>query len=98
MCGMDIVSLEDSTKQHYIYPFDPEYVKRIRVPNFDPHMAMALFAKFITQEDEDFYKWYGTREEGYIFTAEEKKRYKALKEIRYKAKTTNFSAIYGVRS
>ena len=96
MCGFDIVSLEDNTKQHYMYFHDPEYVKQVRVPGYDPHLAMAKFAGFISEEEENFYKWYDSRDKDHVFTSEEKAKFKELKNIRHKAKTTNFSAIYGV--
>jgi hypothetical protein len=58
MCGADISGLEDNTKQHYIYYFDPKYVTEMRVPGFDPHIDIALIGNMITQEDADFFKEY----------------------------------------
>jgi hypothetical protein len=98
MCGADISGLEDNTKQHYIYFFDPEYVKQMRVPGFDPHLDIALLGKMITQEDADFYKAYDKeKEENKDFkpTEEEKERFKKIKKLRFEAKTVNFSATYG---
>lgn len=111
LCGSDMSSLEDTTKQHFMYYFDPEYVKKMRVPGFDPHLSMAVFAGMITEDDSDFYKWYdkthaenekwknATNKEGLTFTAfteDQKARYKRIKKIRGDAKVVNFSAIYGV--
>lgn len=44
LCGSDCVSLEDRTKQHYMWPHDPEYVKVMMQPGFDPHLDLAQFA------------------------------------------------------
>ena len=57
-CGADMVSLEDTTKRHYIQPLDPEYVENMSVPGFDPHLTLSLLAGRITQEEYDFYGWY----------------------------------------
>ena len=50
-------SLEDSTKQHYMMYYDPEYVQAMRVPGFDPHIDIAKLANLITEDDERFFKW-----------------------------------------
>jgi len=52
------VSLEDTTKRHYIQPLDPEYVDNMSVPGFDPHLTLSLLAGRITQSEYDFYGWY----------------------------------------
>ena len=109
LCGSDMSSLEDTTKQHYMYYYDPEYVKQMRVPGFDPHLSIAVFAGMITEDDSNFYKWYdqiaannakylfeGKDEELYAFNDEQKARYKKIKKIRGDAKVVNFSAVYGV--
>lgn len=100
MCGFDISSLEDNTKQHYIYYFDPEYVKEMRVPGFDPHLDIALLAHLVTQEEVDFYKWFDklSDEDKLKFTEEELDSYnikfKEIKSKRYTAKTSNFAITY----
>jgi hypothetical protein len=53
-----MVSLEDTTKRHYIQPLDPDYVESMSVPGFDPHLTLSLLAGRITQEEYDFYGWY----------------------------------------
>lgn len=50
-CGSDMVSLESSTKRHFMYPYDPEYVKEMSDPNFDEHLDLAKQAGEVTQED-----------------------------------------------
>lgn len=51
-------SLEDNTKQHFMYFYDPEYVKTMRVPGFSPHLDIGVQGEMITQEESDFYTWY----------------------------------------
>lgn len=98
MCGSDMSALEDTTKQHYMYFFDPEYVKEMRVPGFDPHINMGVFAKLITPEEEVFFKWYSkTKDENkdYPFTDEENKKFKDISKRRGYSKTVNFAGVYG---
>lgn len=58
LCGSDMSALENRTRDHYIYPYDPEYVETMKDKSYDPHLAIAVQAGFITQEQSDFYKWY----------------------------------------
>lgn len=102
LCGSDMSSLEDTTKQHYMYFFDPEYVKQMRVPGFDPHIDIGLLAKMITKEEQEFFIWFGkTKKEiekgisNYVFTAEEKSKYAYISEKRGKSKVVNFAGVYG---
>jgi transposase len=55
LIGADVSSLEDSTKRHYMQPLDPEYVKEMNVPGYDPHMALLVIAGKIKKDDYDFY-------------------------------------------
>lgn len=100
MCGSDISGLEDNTKQHYIYFYDPDYVTEMRVPGFDPHIDIAVLANLITKEDESYYKnierLKDERGEAFSFVDEDQaKRYKNIKKARGEAKVINFSATYG---
>lgn len=56
LCGSDMSSLEDRLKQHYIYPLDPDYVNEMNVPDYDPHLSLALSAKEVTELQVDDYK------------------------------------------
>jgi hypothetical protein len=58
LVGSDMVSLEDTTKRHYMKPYDPAYVEEMSQPGFDPHLSLALFAGKITKDEYEFYKWY----------------------------------------
>jgi hypothetical protein len=80
LCGSDMSSLEDRTKQHFMWDHDPEYVKEMNTPDFDPHLDIALVAKMMTKEEVDAYKA-GDH---------------AKKPVRHKAKTANYACTYGV--
>jgi hypothetical protein len=85
-CGSDMSSLEDTTKQHYMYFYDPEYVTQMRVPGFDPHLDIAVLSGMLTAEQVEDHKLYDNSggKEGTSY-----------KKIRSKAKVINFSGIYG---
>jgi len=100
MCGSDISGLEDNTKQHYIYMFDPKYVEDMRVPGFDPHIDIGVLAGLLTKEEEEFFKRIESQKEEqkseFKFNSEEDANiYKRIKTIRGNAKVVNFSATYG---
>ncbi len=83
LCGGAIVSLEGTTKRHYMYPYDPDYVNEMSKPGFDPHLDLAKFAGACTdQEVEDFVN----KVEGC----------KNLTPIRKSFKSANYACIYGV--
>jgi hypothetical protein len=86
LCGSDMSGLEDTTKQHYMYFYDPKYVTELRTPGFDPHLDIALLAGMLTQAQVDEHK---------LFDKTKGKEGKSHKPVRHKAKTVNFSAVYG---
>jgi hypothetical protein len=51
LCGSDVTSLEDNTKRHYMWDYDPEYVQDQMVEGFDPHLDLAIKAGAINEED-----------------------------------------------
>lgn len=83
LCGADMTSLEDTTKRHYMKPFDPAYVAEMSQPGFDPHLDLAKHAGAISQDDIDAYNR-GEKPE--------------LKALRKNYKVVNYSATYGVGS
>lgn len=100
MCGSDVSGLEDNTKQHYIYNYDPKYVEDMRVPGFDPHIDIGVLSGLLTKEEEEFYKKIEALKdelgEDFKFDSEDdEKKFKRIKGIRGNAKTVNFSATYG---
>ena len=90
LCGSDMVSLEATTKRHFIYPYDPDYVAEMSVPGFDEHLDLAVRAGYITSDDYDFYT------QADEDTVNDKDRFKAIKKTRKKFKPVNYSAVYGV--
>jgi len=81
LCGSDLVSLESTTKRHYMYLYDPEYVNEMGQDGFDEHLDLAKFAGALTQEDIDEYNNSGSS---------------WVKAIRGPYKAANYSCIYGV--
>ena len=83
LCGSDMCSLEDSTKRHYMFKYDPEYVLEMSREGFDSHLDLAQFAGAVTaQEVLDYVcKKVGS---------------KNLKPIRKNFKEANYSCVYGV--
>lgn len=86
LCGSDMSSLEDSTKRHYMFFYDPEYVKEMMVPGFDPHLDVAVVANLLTPEQVEEHKLYD-RTKG-----AEGVSHKATRGV---AKKGNFTAVYG---
>lgn len=81
LCGSDMSSLEDRTKQHYMWKYDPEYVKEMMTPDFDPHLDIAVVGGLMSKQDADEYK---------------KGNYTPqLKTVRGIAKNTNYAGVYG---
>lgn len=56
LCGSDMSGLEDRTKQHYMWEYDPEFVKQQMADDFDPHTDLAVFSGALTKEQEQAYK------------------------------------------
>lgn len=79
LCGSDMSSLEDTTKQHYMYFFDPDYVMQMRVPGFDPHLDIAELSGMLTAEQ----------------VKEHKEGVTDYSQVRGKAKVVNFAGVYG---
>ena len=82
LMGSDAISLEDTTKRHYIQPYDPLYVAEMQKEGFDPHLDLAKFAGVITQDDIDKHI------SGVC----------SLKSLRKDYKVTNYSATYGIQA
>jgi len=82
LCGSDMASLEATTKRHYMFPYDPEYVEEMSKDSFDEHLDLAKHAGAVSQKDIDLYL---------------KGEAPHIKPIRTKYKPVNYSAIYGVK-
>lgn len=88
LLGSDMSSLEDRTKQHYMWDYDPEYVKEMMTDDFDPHIDLAEFAKAMSKEDAHTFKNPPPK-------FEHTKLYKALSKVRKDYKAVNYSCVYG---
>jgi len=104
--GADLSNIESRTKNHYIFDYDPEYVKELSDPLFDSHLDTALQGGLITKKQLLFYVWYGLKDKSNYDTSEiedlialspvdQKKEIEFIKEQRQAGKTTNFAAQYG---
>ena len=80
LVGCDMVSLEDTTKRHYMQPIDPEYVAAMQIEGFDSHLDLAKHAGAVTQEQIDQHN------AGTINLGSVRKGYKAA----------NYASVYGV--
>lgn len=80
LCGSDMSGLEDRLKQHFIYPYDPEYVKEMSTDDYDPHLSLAMLGDEVTPEQVAVYKA-GTD--------------KSIKPIRDIFKNGNYACQYG---
>lgn len=89
LCGSDMSGLEDSTKRHYMFYFDPEYVKEMMTDDFDPHLDIAVLAGLLTKEQADEHKLYEKTKDDPI------RQGKSHKPVRLKAKKVNFAGVYG---
>lgn len=91
LCGSDMSSLEDRTKQHFMFKYDPEYVREMMTEDFDPHIDIAIVGGLMSKVDGEFYKKFKPA----IASKDEHTRYKLLKTIRGIAKNTNYACVYG---
>lgn len=98
LCGSDLSSLEDSTKQHYMWKYDPEFVKEMQSADYDPHISIGVTAGLISEEEAEFFKQRKnlSEEEFDTLPQREKAEFKRISNVRKKAKITNFSSVYGV--
>jgi len=103
--GSDLSSLENYTRTHFIAPFQPEAIDILSDKEYDSHTQLAIFAGMMTENEEKFFKWFKADgkdltklpEEFQTLSSEDiKSKYEALGTIRQKAKTTSYSALYGI--
>jgi len=79
LMGSDMSSLEDRTKQHYMWDYDPEYVKEMLDDDFDPHLDICILGGMLNKDQCDAHKR-GDEDHG---------------AIRHGGKTVNYSCTYG---
>lgn len=93
LCGADMVSLESTTKRHYMYPYDPDYVAEMSQPGFDEHLDLAKFAGKL---DEDDLQLYNENKDAENLSDNLLKVVKGVAKVRKKFKPVNYSCVYGV--
>lgn len=86
LCGSDMCALEDRTKQHFMWPHDPDYVRSMMAKGYCPHVDIAVLAGFLTKEQEERHKT------GEFFDKDDKK---TIKAGRKRAKPVNYGGVYG---
>ena len=96
LCGSDMSSLEDRTKQHYMWKHDQEYVIEMQKKGFDPHLDMAIAANMITEEESTWFKETKKLHPDEM-TPEQYKEFNRISMIRHAGKGTNYAATYGAR-
>lgn len=79
LCGSDMSSLEDRTKQHYMWPYDPEYVKEMMTDDFDPHLDLCVSGGILSAANVQDHK-VGAKDFG---------------KERKLGKAANYSCVYG---
>lgn len=80
LVGADMVSLESTTKRHYITPHDPDYANMMSQEGFDEHLDLAIHAGALTERQVEAHK---------AGKEDHSKVRKAFKPV-------NYSAVYGV--
>lgn len=78
LCGSDLSNIEDRTKRHYIYNYDPQYVEDMNKEGYDAHLEIAILAGLLTRKQA----------ENHINKIEDHT------PIRQKSKVVNFSCTY----
>lgn len=99
LCGSDMAGLEDRLKQHFIQPFDPDYVAELNRPDYDPHLDIGIIAGGIKPEEAEFYKKLSKQLEDEVerlrVTPDSKNRYGIIKASRSIFKNGNYACQYG---
>lgn len=95
LMGADMASLEDRTKQHYMWEYDPEYVQEMMGEGFDPHLLIAQEAGLVTQDESDAYKAMDKQGLSEIVWNGVRYNKKKIASKRHAGKSTNYSSTYG---
>lgn len=93
LCGADMVSLESTTKRHYMMPYDPDYVEEMSKPGFDEHLDLAKYAGKVTDEEVQLYVEHKDDDDLGGNLAEVIRQ---VAGVRKKFKPVNYASVYGV--
>lgn len=103
--GSDLSSLENYTRTHFIAPIQPEAIDILADKDYDSHTQLAIFAGMMTEGEELFYKWFKTGSKNItelpaefqsLSESQLNSKFDELCVVRQKAKTTSYSALYGI--
>jgi len=93
LVGTDAVSLEDTTKRHYMYFHDPDYVNEMSDPKFDPHLDLAKRSGAVSAEDITLFV---NNKDDHSIGGNLKALISSISSLRKSYKVVNYSATYGV--
>ena len=93
LLGSDITSLEDSTKKHYMFTYDPDYVEEMSAPDFDPHLDLANRTGAISDYDLALYK---DNKNDKTLGDNLAKVIQEIVGLRKTYKVVNYSSVYGI--
>ncbi len=95
--GSDLSSLENYTRTNFVCEIDPKAAEELLDPDFDTHLATAVSASLLTQDDVDwFIAAKKVAKDGGVKYGGDQERYEKIEAIRGQAKTTGYSALYNV--
>lgn len=93
LAGSDMNSLEDNTKKHYMYEYDPDYVIEMSKKGFDPHLDLAKRSGAVSEEGVTIFL---ENRELPDIGSNIKAIVKLVAAVRKIYKVVNYSAVYGV--
>lgn len=111
MIGSDLSSLENTTRNNFVYKYDPEFVEAQSHKYYDPHLDIAVISGLMSEDHSNFYKWWKAYQKDKSVECSEidpnwhwidgdeeynENLFHDLNLIRQKAKTVSYSALYGV--
>ena len=111
MIGSDLSSLENTTRNNFVYKYDPEFVEAQSHKYYDPHLDIAVISGLMSEDHSNFYKWWKAYQKDKNVECSEidpnwhwidgdeaynEKLFHDLNLVRQKAKTVSYSALYGV--
>lgn len=95
LMGADCSSLEDRTGQHFMWKYDPDYVRDMMQDDFDPHCDIAAEAGLMTADEVAAYKLMDAQDVKEIDYNGKHYVKKSLALKRHAGKSCNYASKYG---
>jgi hypothetical protein len=95
LMGADCSSLEDRTGQHFMWKYDPDYVRDMMQDDFDPHCDIAAEAGLMTADEVSAYKLMDAQDLKEIDYNGKHYVKKTLALKRHAGKSCNYASKYG---